>query len=38
MRAIIPIGVNDSTTGWVQKKSSRHALLWNHPPSCRPIV
>lgn len=38
MQAIIPISVNYSTTGGVQKKLSRHARLWNHPPSCRPIV
>lgn len=28
MQAIMPISVNYSTTGWVQKKLSRHARLW----------
>lgn len=38
MQPIIPIAVNDSTTGWLQR--SRPAMLdyGNHPPSCYPIV
>lgn len=38
MQAIIPIAVNDSTTGWLQKKSPAMLGYGTTHPSCRPIV